>query len=243
MIDEKTIRQLASGSSSRLDLWTRIIQSSQVRVMAEIGIWTAEVATHLLTQCEQIERYYMVDPWAPQPDWNGPYNVDSDRFAENYAIAMKNTAFAADRRVVLRGDTLSMIDKIPDNSLDMVYIDGDHTLRGITIDLIKVFPKIKEGGLIGGDDFINTPWQHGVTYEPTLVCPFSVYFAEAMNVPIVALPHKQFLISKTAGVPHTFTDLTGDYFDISLNKLPPSFLRFWLKKIAKNSLRRFGVNR
>jgi len=118
-------------------------------------------------------------------------------FKDVYAEALLKTDFAASRRIVLRGRTSAVIDQIPDQSLDFAYIDGDHTLRGITVDLIQVLPKIKDGGLIGGDDFVNKPWQDDAAYEPTLVCPFAVYFAEAMGFPFVALPHKQFLIQKS----------------------------------------------
>jgi hypothetical protein len=74
-------------------------------------------------------------------------------------------------------------------------------------------------GLIGGGDFVNKPWQHGATYEPTLVCPFAVYFAEAMRLPFVALPHKQFLIQKTADGAFSFVDLVRTYSDLSLEEL------------------------
>ena len=100
--------------------------------------------------------------------------------------------------------------------------DGDHTLRGITLDLIQVLSKIKDGGLVGGDDFVNKPSQHGSAYEPTLVCPFAVYFAEAMRLPFVALPHKQFPTQKAAGTSFSFVDLTGTYSDLSLKKLSQS---------------------
>ena len=56
-------------------------------------------------------------------------------------------------------------------------------------------------------------------FEPTLVCPFSIYFAEAMDLPIVAMPFNQFVIQKRATSAFTFIDLTGGYHDISLNKL------------------------
>jgi predicted O-methyltransferase YrrM len=161
----------------------------------------------------------MIDPWAHLPDWNKPFNVNDQTFEEVYAEALRKTDFAASRRIVLRGRTSAVIDEIPDQSLDFAYIDGDHTLRGITLDLIQVLPKIKDGGLIGGDDFVNKPWQHGSAYEPTLVCPFAVYFAEAMRLPFVALPHKQFLIQKAADTSFSFVDLTGRYSDLSLKKL------------------------
>src|SRR5437762_1102216 len=68
----------------------------------------------------------------------------------------------------------------------------------------------------------NKPWQHGSAYEPTLVCPFAIYFAEAMRLPFVALPHKQFLIQKAADTSFSFVDLTGTYSDLSLKKLSQS---------------------
>ena len=129
----------------------------------------------------------MIDPSANLPDWNKPFNVSPEVFEEVYEEAMTKTEFAAAKRVVLRGRTKEVIGTIPDNSLDFAYIDGDHTLRGITVDLIKVLPKVNEGGLIGGDDFIESQSQHGMQYEPTLVCPFSIYFAEAIDLPIAAL--------------------------------------------------------
>jgi hypothetical protein len=162
----------------------------------------------------------MIDPWAYLPDWNKPFNVDMQTFDNIFAEAMSQTEFAADKRIVLRGKTKEMIQHIADESLDFAYIDGDHTLRGITIDLITLLPKIKPNGLIGGDDFTNTPWQHSFEFEPTLVCPFSIYFAEAMNMPIMALPSNQFLIQKKVDSRFSFIDMTGNYKDISLNKLP-----------------------
>jgi hypothetical protein len=70
---------------------------------------------------------------------------------------------------------------------------------------------------------IEKSWQHDIRFEPTLVCPFSIYFAEAMELPIFALPFNQFLIQKRPNSQFSFVDSTGRYSDISLNKLPPSY--------------------
>jgi len=145
------------------------------------------------------------------------------------------------RRLGLRGRTKDIVDEIPDESLDFAYIDGDHTLRGITIDLIKLLPKMKKNGLIGGDDFITTPWQHDIDFEPTLVCPFSIYFAEAMDLPIIALPFNQFLIQKRDNASFSFIDITGDYNDVSLNKLPPQYGKISIRKVVKTVLNNIGV--
>ena len=211
---------IVSGSTSRVQLWTQVLSLARVRTMAEVGVWKGDFAREILEQCEFIDRYFMIDPWAKLPDWNKPYNLEQEVFDDIYAEAMEKTGFAAAKTVVLRGRTKEVIDEIPDNSLDFAYIDGDHTLRGITIDLIKLLPKIKENGLIGGDDFTVNPWQHDIRFEPTMVCPYSIYFAEAMDLPVIALPFKQFLIQKNPEESFSFIDTTGEYGDISLNKLP-----------------------
>ena len=102
--------------------------------------------------------------------------------------------------------------------LDFVYIDGDHTLRAISIDLIKVYPKVRAGGWIGGDDFTHTVWQHGARFEPTLVFPFAVYFGEAVGARIFGLPHLQFLICKPTETETSFefVDLSESYPDTTL---------------------------
>lgn len=115
------------------------------------------------------------------------------------------------QRVILRGRTTEVIDRIPDGSLDFAYVDGDHTLRGISIDLLRMYPKIRDGGWLGGDDFSPSIWQHDRSFEPTLVFPFAVYFAEAVGSRIYGLPYSQFLIEKRHDDAFEFVDLTGYY--------------------------------
>jgi hypothetical protein len=220
-IEDSKFIDLVSGSASRFDLWREILNAAKVKTMVEVGVWKGAFAKEILQQCEGIEKYYMIDPWATLPDWNKPLNVPVNVFEDVYAEAMAKVAFATKKIVVLRGRTKEVIESIPDESLDFAYIDGDHTLRGITIDLVKVLPKMKKNGLIAGDDFTSTPWQHDARFEPTLVCPFSIYFAEAMDFPIIALPFNQFLIQKKSNSSFSFVDHTGAYGDLSLNKFVP----------------------
>ncbi len=240
-IEDKKFQGMLSSSTSRFQLWQKLLKEADLKSVLEIGVWKGDFAAQTLKECEHIEQYYMIDPWANLPDWNKPYNVDTEMFDDIYAEAMDKTAFASEKVIVLRGRTKEVIDQIPDNSLDFAYIDGDHTLRGITIDLIMLLPKMKEGGFIGCDDFINTPWQHGVQSEPTLVCPFGIYFAEAMDLPIVALPFTQCIIQKRSDAAFSFIDVTGNYSDISLNKLPSRFSLGRFKSLIKRVLMSMGL--
>lgn len=238
-IEDSRLRDIAAGASSRFHLWVQWLQAAQARSVLEVGVWKGDFASQILHECESIERYYMIDPWANLPDWNKPLNVDRGLFERAYEEAMQKTAFAAAKITVLRGRTKEVISSIPDASLDFAYIDGDHTLRGITIDLINVLPKIKNGGFIGGDDFAPDIWQHSARFEPTLVCPFSVFFAEAMNLPIVALPFEQYLMQKRSDARFSFTDTIGKHRDLSLNKLGFGWANmgplWWAKRALKRA--------
>lgn len=206
MIDE--LSAISIGAANRTDLWCRFVRARGIRRMAEVGVWRAGFAQHVLRDCPNIASYYMIDPWRPLAHWNKPLNVSASVFADAHRQAIDSTAFAASKVVVLRGTTSEVASEIADGSLDLAYVDGDHTLRGITIDLLTMLRKVTLGGLIGGDDYFEDPWHHGVEYEPTLVCPFAMYFAEAMNLPFVALPFRQFaIVNEPTGF--SFTNLSG----------------------------------
>lgn len=214
---EATVLEIAaSNPESRIDLWRSFIDATRIERMAEVGVFRGKFAAAILGGCDGVASYHMIDPWRNLEDWRKPANVSDERFAELYEEAMEKTAPWEDRRTVLRGRTTEVIDRIPDDSLDLVYIDGDHTLRGIAIDLIACYPKVRAGGWIAGDDFSATIWQHAPPFEPTLVFPFAVHFAEAVDERIYALPHEQFLIEKRAGQGFEFRDLTGRYADLTL---------------------------
>ena len=46
----------------------------------------------------------------------------------------------------------------PDESLDFVYIDGNHSLLYVLQDLYAWIPKIKKGGVISGHDYLWFEW-------------------------------------------------------------------------------------
>jgi hypothetical protein len=222
---------------NRIELWSRLVADLGVRTMAEVGVYRGAFAQQLLDRCPGIATYYMIDPWRHLADWNKPANKDDDTFEQFYAESLQRTEAHAAKRVVLRGRTVEVADEIPDGSLDFAYVDGDHTLRGITVDLIRMWPKIKPGGWLGGDDFSRSIWQHKAEFEPTLVFPWAVHFAEAVDAPITALPHKQFVIEKSPDG-FRFDDPTGVYDDLGLRSAmqsPPARIdrRPLVRKVAR----------
>jgi hypothetical protein len=211
------IEKAAKVASDRFALWREIVDGAGAETVAEVGVWRGEYAEDMLRNCPAIRAYYMIDPWRNLSDWNKPFNVPAEQFAAVKDEALGRTAFAADRRRVLQGRTVEVSGQLPDHILDFCYIDGDHTLRGTLVDLIRFYPKMRDGGILGGDDFIASSWQHGDRFEPTLVFPTAIHFAEATGSIIYGLPHGQFaiVVDRTRDC-FAFRDLTGGYSVTSL---------------------------
>lgn len=179
---------------NREELWVGILAEVARADVCEIGVWSGEFAEKILATVDGIRSYRLVDPWRHLEDWNKPGNVPQPRFDAIRRRALERLSPFKDKLIELRGTTLEVRGNIPDGALDFVYVDGDHSLRGITIDLISMLPKLKPHGLIAGDDFTKSIWQHGKKFSPTEVFPYAIYFAQANELTIYALPFCQFLI-------------------------------------------------
>ena len=219
------LTHILGKSNDRFDISVGIINELNFTKIAELGVYRGDYAKKILENCHNVDKYTMIDPWRNLSDWNKPANKDNNTFKEFFEETMSKTDFAKDKRIILRGKTIEIIKQIEDSSLDFVYIDGDHTLKGISIDLISIWPKVKENGCIVGDDFVPSIWQHSKEYEPTMVFPFAVYFAEAVQSKIFGLPFGQFVIFKTISDKFEFINLTGRDYNLELRK------QFYKKKL------------
>lgn len=228
----KTIKDIVQEGGNRIEFWTIFINKLQLRSIAEIGVFKGDFTLELLDNCSSIKEYFMIDPWRNIKGWNKPANVSDSSFEKFYLETLNKTEFFKEKRYILKGTTIEVIESISDESLDFIYIDGDHTLKGITIDLICSWKKIKNNGFVAGDDLCSTIWQHGNEFEPTAVFPFVLFFAEAKNVKIYLLPYNQFLISKNSKGFEVINFSNKDYSKTSLleqikeqsEKKPSNFL-------------------
>jgi len=197
------------GVGDRVELLAVLLREFLVTEFAEVGVFAGELSAQLLSRVENIQRYVMIDPWRNLPNWDKPSNLSNENFEIHYKKTLEVTAAWRNKLTILRGTTLEVVSQIPDNSLDALYIDADHTLRGITLDLHLLWPKLRNGGYLFGDDFTKNIWQHSKDFSPSLVFPYAVYFAELMRVPIYSLPHNQFMIHKNTSAEFQFKDSLG----------------------------------
>ncbi len=130
--------------------------------MAEIGVRNGSLSKALLDERPGLH-LYAVDNWLPAKQRPGCYVKTGDICAawtkqeaeQAYRQASLIYAEYGHRAVVIRDDSVSAASTIRDESLDLVFLDGDHSEHGVARDIEAWISKVEPGGWIGGHDYGN----------------------------------------------------------------------------------------
>jgi hypothetical protein len=153
-ISEK-ITKAKHANHHRDSFFPLMINELNLKIGAEIGVDKAGFSNHILSKTK-IEKYYCIDTW--QDDFGSNYRpgyFDKDgnkRFSEAYEVLKPYGS-----RVVMMQMTGNEASTKVNDTLDFVYIDGDHSLFGIYDDLHAWVPKVRIGGMVAGHDFKDGP--------------------------------------------------------------------------------------
>lgn len=123
---------------------------------AEVGVYYGRMSRRLLEHMPGLT-LYMVDCWKEYSDDQKSGSARLSKINQEKWDAIKNTAYGIvddykDRAIILEGDSVAMADEVEDASLDFVFIDGDHSYRGVKRDIRAWKPKVKPGGWLMGHD-------------------------------------------------------------------------------------------
>lgn len=98
---------------------------------------------------------YMCDPWRYIDGYIDVANVKDEEFEIIYNEAVRNVSGFSERAKIIRDFSANASELFADESLDLVYIDADHSYSGCYSDIETWFPKVKSGGLICGHDYLD----------------------------------------------------------------------------------------
>lgn len=136
----------------KADKWewlSRMIRQHRFRVGAEVGTGTGRTALEILLANPKLHLVEVA--YYPGPDMiegiaycecqraKGLWKRRIDRFPGRVTIIPKPSHEAAPQ--------------VPDGSLDFVFIDADHSYRECLRDIKLWTPKVRQGGLVCGDDY------------------------------------------------------------------------------------------
>lgn len=124
-------------------------------VAAEIGVAEGYNSADLLTN--GIEKLYCVDIWKTEKVL-GDGSFDQEWHDKNYRVAMHRLEPFGDRAVILKGFSEKMAIHVPDNSLGLLYLDAGHSYADVYVDLTVWIPKVVDGGIVAGHDYLNNAY-------------------------------------------------------------------------------------
>lgn len=136
----------------KLDLHNIISNLNELEKIhwVEIGVRFGYNAKFVLSNYN-IEKIYLIDPYVELPYLTEIFS--KEQVDEYKATAKKLLTEFKDKCVWLEDFSENVHENVPNESIDVLYIDGNHSKESVLLDLENYIPKVKEGGLIIGDDF------------------------------------------------------------------------------------------
>lgn len=118
--------------------------------VAEIGVHRGKYSRRILDACPGCH-LYCIDTWAPyttrsERRQNKCYQETLDRLGQEVSSG---------RATILRKSSLEALADIPDGSLDVVFVDADHSFDECVMDIINWSAKVRSGGMVCVHDYCH----------------------------------------------------------------------------------------
>lgn len=127
-----------------------LFQELNFKKGAEIGVYQGEYS-EALCKSNPNATLYSIDPWKPHSEYTA--FLKKETFESAYKMAKKR--LSKHNCIMIRKKSLDAVKDFKDESLDFVYIDGDHSFEACTNDISQWSKKVKMGGIIAGHDYIK----------------------------------------------------------------------------------------
>lgn len=130
-------------------------------VGVEVGVDKGELSQCLLDAYPKMI-LHLVDRWDFQGEGSQYFKsgdrkskYDNERYRQNMIQTIRYTSHAWPRVRLWKMDSIEAAEKFPNESMDFVFIDGDHTYEAVMADLKSWWPKVGKGGMLSGHDFAH----------------------------------------------------------------------------------------
>jgi len=127
-----------------------------IDIAVEVGTYKGDFGQQIIDKTSP-NTFYAVDPLRLFPGMISYPGFEFDSQESLDALAEKvSNRFSNQGHILLRGTSKEQSTTFENESVDFVYIDGDHTYEGCKLDIDLWWPKIKQGGILAGHDFCNS---------------------------------------------------------------------------------------
>jgi len=136
----------------------KIVNERMFKRIIEVGVYKGRFCGGLNWVCPHITNYIGIDTWA---DFHNPEYLEenmakmtNEDWIEAYLECCRSTMVYPQIKLI-RANANDVAKIIPNKSVDMVFIDADHSYEAVLNDLKVWTPKVRRGGIMSGHDFIK----------------------------------------------------------------------------------------
>lgn len=137
---------------------------SRLQVQLQSALQKGSFAFHTLSNWPSCMKYVLVDLWQQQSNYADVANVDTTEQERIMRQAITTLARFRDKIEICQNYTTVCTTRYPDNFFDYIYVDARHDYKGVSEDLVAWWPKLKDGGVFAGHDYVTNddgPMQSG----------------------------------------------------------------------------------
>ncbi len=155
------------------DVVPKVLKDHDYKTFVEVGVALGGHADTIL-KTTQITNYYGIDPYLYNFDPKDGFSQEVGNYSKlggqknfDYLYEwVKNVRLEPykDRCQIIRDTSVNAASLFEDESLDCIFIDGDHRYEPVLQDLAAWFPKLRKGGLMVGDDYWMEPVSKAVNH-------------------------------------------------------------------------------
>lgn len=136
-----------------------ILENYNFTKFIEVGVWKGHGVCYLAKSLKRRNTknasVVAIDLFNDVGLYDGTfYEQDANNLLEMFDLNIKE-AQVENLVSKIRGNSWKMAKKIKNNSVDLVFIDADHSYESVTKDIGAYLPKVKKGGIISGHDALN----------------------------------------------------------------------------------------
>ena len=121
---------------------------------AEIGVlkgdYSSQIIKHFKTENIKLQ-LYLIDPWVVNDDFT---DYEENNLKNYYKHVKKKFFNHKNVKIIKKASSVASEDFITD-FFDFIYIDGNHDYKYVKEDLELWFPKLKNKGILFGDDYLR----------------------------------------------------------------------------------------
>eukprot|EP01006_Ploeotia_vitrea_P024939 TRINITY_DN57743_c0_g1_i1.p1 TRINITY_DN57743_c0_g1~~TRINITY_DN57743_c0_g1_i1.p1 ORF type:complete len:265 (+),score=16.25 TRINITY_DN57743_c0_g1_i1:149-943(+) len=148
-------QQFLQPLRSRNDLGA-LAEQLNFTVGLEIGVYRGLFAELILKQWPSVKTYYCLDAWQHQENYHDIVNKKNQKeFNALFEETKKRLAPWKDKVKYVRSFSNLAASQFANDSLDYIYVDARHDYKGVAEDLALYWPKLREGGVFAGHDFLD----------------------------------------------------------------------------------------